>query len=267
MSFYSVPANSPKEHKAVAELINNGLDSKEIYRAAYTFHRIKIEEELVKENNLKVQFGYFKDMLLHNESIGSSLLPKWQGTYETELISIIQTHSNSINSFVNIGCAEGYYLTGIARMLNINCYGTDIDKNFESIVKNIASKNNISNLVHYCYSIEDCIKNSSGSLLCLIDVEGSEIKVLNSLYEILKKNDNIDEIRLFIETDKNKDGSSNTDSIIESLINNNFKVLKIIEQNPSMRFVASQNNLSMLDQVVRGCEGRYADQSWIMACK
>ena len=161
MHLYTIPESSPREDKALADLVNAGFNQQQLYRASYTFYRIYLEEKLIaSQKEVIVQMGLFKGMKLYPDSRGSSLLPKWQGTYEAELTAALQTYGSKCNTFINIGCAEGYYLTGIAMWLGIDCYGFDIAENSDQLISTVTSMNKVSSLVNFVTSIEEAFSKA-----------------------------------------------------------------------------------------------------------
>jgi hypothetical protein len=221
---YSVPDSAPTENKAICDLINQGLDPKQLYKAAYTFYRCSLEEALISNPPVRVQSGLFRGMVLFPGSFGSQLLPKWLGTYEAEVQTLLSTHARDASCFINIGCAEGFYLTGIAQWLQIPCLGTDLDPRSQQAVQYSAAHNSLSHLVNFCPSIQDAVARTSGNLLCLVDVDGNELAVLNELQQWLPSNQNIHTIALILETDRDTHGQHNTPVLIDWLSGHGWQI-------------------------------------------
>jgi hypothetical protein len=87
----------------------------------YLFFKIGIYDMFISPFLKKrVTVGIFEGMTYNNTSIGSVLLPKLYGTYEVEVQEFIkQLDLNSYDVFVDIGCADGYYLAGIGMISDI----------------------------------------------------------------------------------------------------------------------------------------------------
>ena len=262
---YSVPDSAPTENKAICDLINQGLDPKQLYKAAYTFYRCSLEEALISKPPVRVQSGLFRGMVLFPGSFGSQLLPKWMGTYEAEVQTLLRTHARDASCFINIGCAEGFYLSGIAQWLQIPCFGTDLDPRSQQAVQHSAAHNALSHLVQFCPSTQDAVAGASGNLLCLVDVDGNELAVLNELQQWLPTNQNIRTISLILETDRDTHGQHNTPVLIDWLCAHGWQVQTIAQQNPHLRFEGLLSDQSFLDQVAHGAEGRPGGQAWIFA--
>ena len=58
--------------------------------------------------------GSFKGVMHAEKAFGSTLSPKITGTYEAELVHEIIPILPGKSCFLDIGCAEGYYTTGVA---------------------------------------------------------------------------------------------------------------------------------------------------------
>lgn len=264
---FNVPTSAPPEDKAICELVNAGLKPKQLFRAAYTFYRVALEEQLIAKLPVLVQSGLFRGMALFPGSLGSQLLPKWLGTYEAEVQALLEEFATEATCFVDIGCAEGFYLTGLARWLDIPCHGVDPDPRAQAATAMAAAENEVKDLVHLHPSVTSAIERCSGQALILIDVDGNEQEVLNEMQTALESTTSLSDIVLIVETDQSSGTSQNTGDLVQWLCKHDFTIVRIAAQNPSLRFRAAQADLSFLEQVVRGAEGRPGGQSWILAKK
>ena len=266
--FFSVPNNAPREDKAITNLINKGLDSRQLLRAALTIHQLVLSERLASKGKTTIQSGFFKGTVLNPESFSSSFLPKYIGTYEREVQDHLSSISAPLDCFLNIGCADGFYLACIARWRRIPCIGVDIDPRSAAAVTYVGQANGVSNLVSFEASISEAVFQLNGSVLILIDVDGAESKVLAELLDALAKNPLIKQVHLILETDVNPKGRGmNHPLLIHSLCVQNWSIDQVLQQNPSLRFLPKHNHLSFLEQVVFASEGRYGKQSWIIASR
>uniref|UniRef100_UPI004047DE5B hypothetical protein n=1 Tax=Cyanobium sp. TaxID=2164130 RepID=UPI004047DE5B len=103
--------------------------------------------------------------------------------------------------------------------------------------------------------------------MILVDVDGHEMEVLEELNQALSKTPQIHAALLILETDKGQSSTQNTAQLINWLCQHQWSVKHIAHQNPQLRFRPGQSELSFLDQVVRGAEGRPGGQRWIVAEK
>ncbi len=100
----------------------------------------KIKDDLVCLN------GPFSGMYFcEPESRCSTFIPKLLGCYEKELTKVInKSKKKKYTSVVNIGCAEGYYAVGFARLLkNTRIFAFDIDKRSRYLCQKMSKKNNV----------------------------------------------------------------------------------------------------------------------------
>jgi hypothetical protein len=71
-------------------------------------------DNLLREGRFKS--GIFKDMRYVNESVCGSILPKYLGLYEIELVPFFETlFQYQLGKIIDVGAAEGYYAVGLAR--------------------------------------------------------------------------------------------------------------------------------------------------------
>ena len=83
-----------------------------------------IFQDLVARNGNAVQSGPFRGMAYALPGLGAEEIfhyggvPKLLGCYEAELHGIFDGVAlNGYDTILNIGCAEGYYVAGLARIL------------------------------------------------------------------------------------------------------------------------------------------------------
>src|ERR1044072_5114497 len=88
----------------------------ETLQEALTVRRAKyIVRKLTAESGWVVQEGPFKNMVYVPKSVGSTLVPKLLGSYESELHSTLEEIiDRNYQKIIDIGCAEGYYAVGLA---------------------------------------------------------------------------------------------------------------------------------------------------------
>lgn len=121
--------------------------------------------------------------------------PLFLGSYEQELHEVIETlRGEPLDCILDVGCAEGYYAIGFAKMFpEADVYAFDIDESSREICKRIASINGVADRV----SVRDWFDASSiddmglelSNCLMFCDCEGFELDLFTSqnLLENLKK--------------------------------------------------------------------------------
>lgn len=121
-----------------------------IYNQAAKYHEMRDPsvEECLREkfSDLTVRHGPFTGMRYPQaQAAGSTLLPKLLGSYESELIPVIEkillTHYSTI---VDIGCAEGYYAVGLGmRLPESHVYAFDTDSAAQRFCREMAEINGL----------------------------------------------------------------------------------------------------------------------------
>tara|TARA_R110002049_G_scaffold2743_2_gene20940 strand:+ start:14846 stop:15640 length:795 start_codon:yes stop_codon:yes gene_type:complete len=100
----------------------------------------------ILSKNLTVRSGPFAGMLYpYAESVGSSFSPKILGSYEKEISDLIeQLCTEDYTEVVDIGCAEGYYVVGLAmRLEKVKVFGFDTNSRAIELCKEMAKINNV----------------------------------------------------------------------------------------------------------------------------
>jgi SAM-dependent methyltransferase len=133
----------------------------------------------------KILNGNFKNTPLIKNWVGSSMLPKILGTYESEaadeLLNILV--NENIDSVIDIGCAGGYYLA-IANHLNpeLDLVGIDISSKAELQIRKYNNKFGTSIFFIKGYADNTHLINFAMKYkrpLFIIDIEGGEYDLLN----------------------------------------------------------------------------------------
>lgn len=127
-----------------------------LMRQAFRYARDKDYERRTKEklrkhfDKLVVENGPFKGMKFPGqESVGSTFYPKILGCYEKELWSTLEEmRERNYTDIINIGCAEGYYAVGLARLIpGAQVYAYDINTNALRLCKQMATVNQVGDSV------------------------------------------------------------------------------------------------------------------------
>ena len=135
----------------------------------------------------RVLSGPFEGMLYEGEFRRSASLPKVLGTYEMELSPILQSAivSRNYRVFLDIGCADGYFLVGMARAQeDLSVIGSDISRRALDKAAVLARRNCVASRVKL---VGPCDHQSLNSLiqqdtLLFCDVEGAEYHLLDPIH-------------------------------------------------------------------------------------
>ena|ERR1700723_3843441 len=115
----------------------------------------------------------------HRRSVGSALLPKLLGSYESELHAALeQLLTEEYETVVDIGCAEGYYAVGLGlRLSKAEIYAFDTDPRAREACAEMARLNGIDSRVHIGELCDEKVLRSlplGDKALIVADCEGYE---------------------------------------------------------------------------------------------
>lgn len=142
---------------------------------------------LIKEQTaMQVQKGPFAGMLISDENSwgDGDLAPKLLGTYEQELhLALSEFASRSYGAIVDIGCAEGFYAVGLARLFTgTKVYAFDSDPRACATLATNAAANGTSNIeVGGTCGTRDllALAQAHGKVLLICDCEGFEVDLFS----------------------------------------------------------------------------------------
>jgi lipopolysaccharide biosynthesis glycosyltransferase len=165
------------------------LSAKDEQKAILAFRAVQEEIIQLYYPDLSVASGPFQGMKYPtSEAIGSSLTPKLAGSYEIEITKFFaEKFLADFTDFFDIGCAEGYYAVGVAKIAShLNVYAYDINPDACSLCNSMSRLNKVSNrvAVDSRFSLAKFadlkIANKIGRTLVLVDCEGAEASIFSS---------------------------------------------------------------------------------------
>jgi hypothetical protein len=129
--------------------------------------------------NIRVLAGPFQGMRYFNEITWGSLIPKWVGTYEMELHPWIRRIvERPPRIVIDVGCAEGFYAVGLARLLpGVHVFAYDIDFVSRRQLKKLSNLNGVAKqitMAAWCSHQEVERLAVRGDVLLVADIEGHE---------------------------------------------------------------------------------------------
>lgn len=147
--------------------------------------RKKIKNQIVRDyfSDFVVCDGPFSSMRLANINYSiESILPKLSGSYEFEIHHVINRIIENKHCFiVNVGCAEGYYLVGLAlKIPNCQLIGFDSYVGNQELCRNNSVLNGVSDRIQvFGYADESSILNlkPNQNMLFFSDCEGAELDI------------------------------------------------------------------------------------------
>jgi precorrin-6B methylase 2 len=96
--------------------------------------------------DMTVRNGVFRGLKYPtNKSVGSALIPKLLGSYERELQPLLERlRTQNYTEIVDIGCAEGYYAVGLAKLFpNARVYAYDTNPEGVRLCRLMAQANQV----------------------------------------------------------------------------------------------------------------------------
>ena len=144
----------------------------------------RLLRELFSGKELVVVSGPFAGMnYLPLSSDGSALIPKLLGAYELELHRVVrQVVQQEYDTLIDIGCAEGYYLVGLAlKMPRVAACGFDLDERARDTCRRLAELNGVAGRIRLrAGCTPDNLASALGrKTLILCDCEGAEVELLD----------------------------------------------------------------------------------------
>lgn len=142
-----------------------------------------IQNTILKQHGAVVLQGPFQGMEFLDESAEGCHVAKILGCYEQPLQPFIeQAIAKNYKVILNIGCAEGYYAVGMARLMKetiVHAY--DISIKAQTVCADLAQQNGVMNRMkvggHFRSENFDLYKDTQTLLMC--DIEGAERQLLD----------------------------------------------------------------------------------------
>lgn len=190
------------------------LDATIVRVADYArWERIKIASAHEEQKSLKaisedltVRHGPFQGMIYPaSKAVGSTLIPKILGSYESELHPVLEKIcSNEYSEIVDIGCAEGYYAVGFAmRMQTATVFAYDTNTEAVCLCKQMALRNGVAQrLVTGSFCDADSLRSIplTKKALIISDCEGYERELFTEeMAAYLARHDLLIEVHDFVD--------------------------------------------------------------------
>jgi precorrin-6B methylase 2 len=130
----------------------------------------------------RIRGGPFAGMEYVTAATEGALIPRLLGTYESELHPYLQAlAAQGIDTVIDVGCAEGYYAVGLARMMPaVVVHAFDIDEAARSACVELAAKNGVAERVRVggAFAPQDFQAFEGKRALVIVDAEGAELDIL-----------------------------------------------------------------------------------------
>lgn len=142
-----------------------------------------IANVLLRNHGAKILNGPFAGMDYVGEATEGALAPRLLGSYESELHpAIARFAAQGFDCIVDVGCAEGYYAVGLARLMpNVTVYAYDIVEKARLACVELAAKNGVGDrvVVRDTFTPTGFEEFADRKCLVMMDVEGAEDDLLH----------------------------------------------------------------------------------------
>ena len=156
--------------------LNRALRKLAIWRSAM------IANTFIKHHGVTVLHGPFAGMQYVDHATEGALAPRLFGSYESELHPHLERlRGSGLECVIDIGCAEGYYAVGLARMLpSVTVHAHDTDPKARAACAQLAASNGVADRVQIGgeFQPEDFQAFAGRNTLVIMDAEGAEDDVL-----------------------------------------------------------------------------------------
>lgn len=154
--------------------------------------RSKLLANTLVAHGTHVRSGPFAGMNYVVKSAEGALLPRLQGIYERELHpDLVRFAGEGLEAIVDIGCAEGYYAVGMARLMpETRVYAHDIDPVARRRCALLATANDVTDrvIIGEVFEGADFERFRGRRTLIFLDAEGIENELLDpDLYPALRE--------------------------------------------------------------------------------
>jgi len=159
----------------------------QILQLAAKARRREINQAIYSAVDGRVIAGPFTGMVLPDLSswLDGDIAPKLLGFYEAELHDLMRkVAATEYSVVVNVGCAEGYYAVGLARLMprtQIRAY--DISEEAQQVCRDAALRNGVADRVvvggRCDADMLNAVLSSTGQAFVLLDCEGAETDLLD----------------------------------------------------------------------------------------
>jgi precorrin-6B methylase 2 len=141
-----------------------------------------IANTYISHHGARILGGPFAGMEYVSQATEGALIPRLLGTYESELHPHLAALVGAgLDCVIDVGCAEGYYAVGLARMApGVTVHAYDIAENARRACAELAAKNDVSGqvIIGGEFAPDGFEAFAGRRVLVLVDTEGAEVDIL-----------------------------------------------------------------------------------------
>jgi hypothetical protein len=190
-----------------------------------------------------------------------AVMPKLLGTYESELHShftgIVQ---QGLDAIIDIGCAEGYYAVGLARIApGVTVHARDIDEKARAVCADLARRNGVAErvIVGGEFRPGDFQAFAGKRTLVLVDAEGAEVDILDPV-----RAPALAQMSIVVEThDVFRPGN---EALLMARFTATHDITRVEQQPKAFEMPDWMRSLTHLDQLLAVWEFRLAPTPWLV---
>lgn len=157
--------------------LNNGL------RLLAKWRSIVVANTYLAHHGPVIYQGPFAGMTYASRTSEGALAARLLGTYESELHPHLAGFAaEGLDCIIDVGCAEGYYAVGLARMMpDVTVHAYDIDPAAREACRDLAEKNGVSDrvMIGERFAPADFQAFDGRRCLVMVDTEGAEVDILD----------------------------------------------------------------------------------------
>lgn len=209
----------------------------------------------------RIRSGPFAGMEFVTQQTEGPLCPKLMGAYESELQPYLTAFAaQGVDCVIDVGCAEGYYAVGLARLLpNATVYAHDIDPKARETCAALAARNEVAErvVVGGEFAPHDFERFAGRRALVIVDTEGAEVDILRP-----DLSPSLAGMRIIVEThDLYRRGALET---MRERFTATHDIVRVDQQPKVLELPEWLQALPHLDQLLAVWEWRAAPTPWLV---
>jgi SAM-dependent methyltransferase len=231
-----------------------------VLRVAAIWRSRLLANTLIQLHGAEVQSGLFAGMKYLRTATEGGLLPRLVGSYESELHPHIQALADEgLDTVVDIGCAEGYYAVGLARLLpTIRVEAFDIDPAARKACAELAALNGVSDRVQVggAFTPERFAAYEGTRTLVFMDIEGHEVSLLDP-----ERAPALRTLKILVETHP---GPTKLHEKIAARFADSHEIIQVEQAGKTTPLPPFLRGLGHLDQLIATWEWRRWPTPWLV---
>ena len=250
-----------KERAAGWQVAPGNEELNEILRRLGRWRSRLLANTFVAHHGPRVLQGPFAGMEYVAEATEGALMPRLLGSYEAELHPYLAAFAkDGLDCVIDVGCAEGYYAVGLARMIpGAEVHAHDIDAAALEACADLATRNGVSQrvIVGGEFMPEDFEAFADRRVLVMVDAEGAADDILQP-----DRSPALAGMRLIVETHE-----VYRPGVRERLVERFAPTHDIVTVQPQLKAVPMPpwlERLGHLDQLLATWEWRLAATPWLV---